>query len=99
MTQISDPLLDEALRVFPAWQDLVARVMPGNTDPVTVEPRDVFEAMDDLPNEAITRLAHLMIANSYADSITGGAKLLGQLHGMAAVGQRPRFLGEMGQGT
>lgn len=96
MTYLADPRLDEALRVFPAWQDIVARVLPGDADPVTVNPRDVYDALAALENSAIERLCHLMIAEGYADSVAEGAALLGRLYALAADGERPRFLGEMG---
>lgn len=96
MTRISDPLLYEALRLFPAYQDVVARVMPGDCDPLTVDPRDVAEAFEELPNDATVRLAYLMIANGYTNTRFESCALLGQLFRMVADGRRPRYAGELG---
>lgn len=96
MTQLTDPLLDEALRLFPAYQDLCARVLPGDPDPLRVDPMDVAEAFEDLSNDAVIRVVHLMVAQGYADTIFESGALLGRLYRMLEAGRRPRFLGEMG---
>lgn len=99
MTAMSDPILDEAFRVFPAWQDFAARLMAGDCDPLTVNPRDVFDALTavaELDDRAIERLCYLMLANGYADTIFEAGGLLGRLYGMCAVGLRPRCAVELG---
>lgn len=99
MTVLPDPLQDEAFRVFPAWQDLVARVMPFGSDPLAVQPVLVFEALNELAetdDRATERLCHLMIANGYADTIFEAGALIGRLYGMSAIGRRPRYAPELG---
>lgn len=96
MMILTDPILDEVFRVWPAWQDLVERVLPDRCDARTVDPRRVYDAVDGMSNESVTRLAYLMIANGYADSLAEGAALLSRLLALAQDGQRPRYGNEVG---
>jgi hypothetical protein len=93
---LSDPVLDECFRCWPAWQDLVERVMPDDCDARTVDPRAVFDVVEELSNQSVVRITYLLIANARADSLPEGAALLSRLLGLAENGLRPRYANEAG---
>jgi hypothetical protein len=93
---MTDPLYHEVFVQYRAWQDLVRDVLLPGADALTADPLKIHEALQELDNDAWNRLAHLMVANGHADTVTDGVRLLVELRAYAECGRRPRYAYEAG---
>jgi hypothetical protein len=93
--KLSDPLLTEVFRNWPAWQVLVENVTEG-VDASVIDPRRVAAACEDLSLDGWMRLSHLMVGHGHADTLDEAVDLLTDLRALAIEGKRPRYGAEAG---